>query len=323
MRIVSMTCPNCGATLQIDADKKQLTCSYCGNNLVIDDEVQHIQYDNAEETGYQFEKGRLRAQEEASQNTMSNTLQFAQQAPVKKRKTWLWILGWIIIFPVPLTILLLRKKQMKPILKYGIIVAAWILYLIIGFSGSKDKNDSKSTSAAVSISSGSNTVETAGSMDSVELIDNRGEKLTDSSANYIDEFISSINSAEDISLEYVEDFVPSDSSNGHYRTEFRLNAYKDAYGKSYKFGDTTVDIILSSDGTIQRIYMDGASYEQCEVMIRRASSLLDPSVTDSEIQEAIDNFAERKEANGYYYAKLGLVILGRGNEHFHFMLKLS
>ena len=28
----------------------------------------------------------------------------------KKRKTWLWVLGWICIFPVPLTILMLRKK---------------------------------------------------------------------------------------------------------------------------------------------------------------------------------------------------------------------
>lgn len=50
-------------------------------------------------------------------------------------KTWLWVLGWIIIFPVPLTILLLRKNEMKPAVKYGIIAAAWLLYLIIGLSG--------------------------------------------------------------------------------------------------------------------------------------------------------------------------------------------
>lgn len=50
----------------------------------------------------------------------------------KKRKTWLWVLGWICIFPLPLTILLIRKKEMKPALKYGIIVIAWIIYLLIG-----------------------------------------------------------------------------------------------------------------------------------------------------------------------------------------------
>ncbi len=57
----------------------------------------------------------------------------------KKRKTWLWVLGWILIFPVPLTILMFRNKTMKPALKYGIIAAAWIVYLIIGLSGKESE----------------------------------------------------------------------------------------------------------------------------------------------------------------------------------------
>lgn len=130
MKIVSMVCPNCGASIQVDADKKNLTCNYCGNSLFVDDEVQHVQYDNAEDTGYQFEKGRQRARAEAKQSSTQQYSHAIQQPPVKKRKTWLWVLGWIFIFPLPLTILL-RKKQMKPSLKYGIIAAAWILYLII------------------------------------------------------------------------------------------------------------------------------------------------------------------------------------------------
>lgn len=51
------------------------------------------------------------------------------------KKTWLWVLGWICIFPVPLTILMLRKKDMKPAVKYGIIAAAWLLFFIIGSTG--------------------------------------------------------------------------------------------------------------------------------------------------------------------------------------------
>lgn len=46
----------------------------------------------------------------------------------------LWILGWIFIFPLPLT-LILRKKEMNPIIKYTLIAIAWIVYLVIGFSG--------------------------------------------------------------------------------------------------------------------------------------------------------------------------------------------
>lgn len=124
-----------------------------------------------------------------------------------------------------------------------------------------------------------------------------------------------------ISFEYVEDFIPSDKEGGHYRTEFRLNAWKDSTGKSYKYGDSTVDIILSSSGEIQRIYMDGATLEQCENMIRYASSLLDSTATEADIQEAVDYIDEHKEANGYYYGKLGLLVLGHGDSGYEFMLK--
>lgn len=64
---------------------------------------------------------------------------------VKKRKTWLWVLGWICIFPIPLTILLLRKKDMKLAIKYGIIAIAWVTYLIIGLSGNSEKTDVSNT----------------------------------------------------------------------------------------------------------------------------------------------------------------------------------
>ena len=52
----------------------------------------------------------------------------------KNGKIWLWVLGWICIFPIPLTILMLRKNGMKPGAKYGVIAVAWLVYLIIGFS---------------------------------------------------------------------------------------------------------------------------------------------------------------------------------------------
>lgn len=50
------------------------------------------------------------------------------------KNTWLWVLGWIFIFPLPLTILLLRNKEMKPLVKYGIIIVAWLIYFAIGLS---------------------------------------------------------------------------------------------------------------------------------------------------------------------------------------------
>ena len=322
MKIVSMVCPNCGASLQVDADQKNLTCSYCGNGLYVDDEVKHVQYDNAEETGYQFEKGRQRAQAEATRvQQQSFNMNFGK--PPKKRKTWLWVLGWIFIFPVPLTILMLRNQKLSKPVKIGIIVAAWIVYLIIGLAsgGSGDNKDSSNANTETTTieqpadNSATTTIEQSADNSAAN------DSTAGSSESAIDSFIAEINKSEDISLEYVEDFIPSDKEGGHYRTEFRLNAWKDSTGKSYKYGDSTVDIIFSSSGEIQRIYMDGATLEQCENMIWYASSLLDSTATEADIQEAVDYIDEHKEANGYYYGKLGLLVLGHGDSGYEFMLK--
>lgn len=310
MKIVSMVCPNCGASLQVDADQKNLTCSYCGNGLYVDDEVKHVQYDNAEETGYQFEKGRQRAQAEATR-VQQQTFNMNFGKPPKKRKTWLWVLGWIFIFPVPLTILMLRNQKLSKPVKIGIIVAAWIVYLIIGLAGGGSGDNKDSSNANTETTTIEQPADNSAANDST----------AGSSESTIDSFIAEINKSEDISLEYVEDFIPSDKEGGHYRTEFRLNAWKDSTGKSYKYGDSTVDIILSSSGEIQRIYMDGATLEQCENMIRYASSLLDSTATEADIQEAVDYIDEHKEANGYYYGKLGLLVLGHGDSGYEFMLK--
>ena len=43
------------------------------------------------------------------------------QISEKKRHTWLWVLGWICIFPLPLTILLVRKRNLNAVIKYGVI----------------------------------------------------------------------------------------------------------------------------------------------------------------------------------------------------------
>ena len=60
--------------------------------------------------------------------------EFQAQAP-QRRRTWLWVLGWIFIFPVPLTILMLRNRNLPAALRYGIIIAAWLVFLLFGMTG--------------------------------------------------------------------------------------------------------------------------------------------------------------------------------------------
>ncbi len=145
MKLIALNCPSCGAQLQVDSERTRVFCSYCGAQIYIDDEVQRIEhkieYSNAEEAGYQFEKGRQKAMAEAAQQSASFSSRSStpqEQPTPTKRKTWLWVLGWIFIFPVPLTILMLRKKDLNPVIRYGVIAVAWIVYFIWSGISSKD-----------------------------------------------------------------------------------------------------------------------------------------------------------------------------------------
>lgn len=64
MRLIELKCKNCGAQLTVPEKTKTITCEFCNTTFGIDDGVKHIQYDNMEQSGYEFEKGRIRAQNE-------------------------------------------------------------------------------------------------------------------------------------------------------------------------------------------------------------------------------------------------------------------
>ncbi|MEE0874999.1 MAG: hypothetical protein UIH27_16265, partial [Ruminococcus sp.] len=58
-----------------------------------------------------------------------------QPAPKKNKMIVWWVLGWIFIFPIPLTIIISRNKKLKTGAKIGIIAAAWIVWLLMGLAG--------------------------------------------------------------------------------------------------------------------------------------------------------------------------------------------
>lgn len=78
MKILKMNCPNCNGQMSIDMENKKATCEHCGTVVLIDDEIQHVLYDNAEDAGYNFEKGRMKAWEE----------QVRQEEEARQRELW-------------------------------------------------------------------------------------------------------------------------------------------------------------------------------------------------------------------------------------------
>lgn len=71
MKLVELKCKNCGSLLKVEDGIKEVTCTYCHTSFILDDEVQHIQHDNMYESGYEFEKGRIKAQDEKQEADMN------------------------------------------------------------------------------------------------------------------------------------------------------------------------------------------------------------------------------------------------------------
>ena len=156
--------------------------------------------------------------------------------------------------------------------------------------------------------------------------DTENAETVKSGSEIIEDTVAEFNSISDSELTYVEDFTPSDRSGNHYQTEFRLAAYKDAIGKSYHLGETQVDIV-ERDSLIQkgilRVYAHRASADDCVLLINYFSKVLSEETTDAEISEAVAAFIGNKEANGYYYGDLGLVITGNDENGYEFLMKLK
>lgn len=163
-----MKCPYCGA--EIGNSKN---CEYCGSQISAEmrkeqEAVNKQGCPRCNSTNISFSREKQgEIQGKRGSNVIRKTVglckdcgytwEAADYKPAK-RKTWLWVLGWIFIFPLPLTILMLRKKTMKPAIKYGIIAAAWLIYLVIGLGNNSSKNNS-STTASVSEATAEATVD--------------------------------------------------------------------------------------------------------------------------------------------------------------------
>ena len=145
-----MKCKNCGALLNVDDEKKEGTCPYCNTKFKLDDEVKHIQYDNSEQSGYEFEKGRIRAQEEENQKRKErvNAEINAQIEAEKKKKRTVWIvLAWIFLLPFTATYYIAVSKKLDTTKKIIFIILIWIFFFIIGSTGSSTEESDSSNSS--------------------------------------------------------------------------------------------------------------------------------------------------------------------------------
>ncbi len=300
-----MKCPNCGAIVQ------GKICDYCRSEMP--QEKANINITNHYYGGMH------------QQNTNTSVGKCSNYGSTKKGvPTWVWVLGWICIFPVPLTILLLRKNDMVPKTKYGIIAVAWLVYLVIGIFGDTTNPDhSNETSSQIENVQVDQLTQTS-QQEIIETTESTEEEKVIDVDSYINNIVDKYNSQVTEQLVYVEDFTPSDESSGHYRIEFRLGAYKSAVGKSYLLGDKVVDFIVWKtifNGVTFRVYADNASLKQVIALIKGMSPLMDETLSDADLESAVNEIETEKTANGYYYGQLCITLLGNDDKGYDLMIK--
>lgn len=139
MKLINTICPKCGASLEVDTDADNIRCEYCRANIFVDDEDEHFSFDNAEQAGYEFEKGRIRAQQEALK--LENANNKVVYSSKKSSNILLWILGWIIFPFIPLTIIIIRSKKLSVTAKIVLLALIWLFFIVVASTTDTEENE--------------------------------------------------------------------------------------------------------------------------------------------------------------------------------------
>ena len=247
-----MKCRYCGG--EIDVNSK--TCPFCGSSISLEDKKELEQLNKkgcpkCGSTNISF----VREATGVSRNKKGNSTVLYQTKGIcndcghtwttntsKKSKVWLWVLGWIFLFPLPLTILLLRKKNMKPALKYGIIAGAWVVYLLFGLIYNSGKTDTSS----------GGTAQATGNITKIEFNSFTKEITLDLSNNYSSSDTNWVNcTVKDKNAFTYEDLVFVSENTDVVTFEYDSMAMSYIYYKAtgVSAGETYV-YVMTKDGTV-------------------------------------------------------------------------
>lgn len=165
-----------------------------------------------------------------------------------------------------------------------IIVVVVVILLVIGICGNQPQKNSEKTTTAQQ-EQNDVTEETT-----------QQEEVND--YEVIDVFIEKYNSITDNKITNIREM---DIQGDDYRTEFRLNAFKNAIGKKGKLVDGNINIVnygvWSNDAV--RIYVNAKSLDKVIKIYTRIIHILDDSISDEDIKDSYSSLDTVDSANIY------------------------
>ena len=136
-------CPKCG----VKAGTRAKVCPNCGEKY----------FSNAcPNCGYTSNRGNTKTVNVQPQRVDKESTEPAYTAqnntPAPNRKTWLWVIGWIFCFPIPLTVLIVKNKKMSNVVKGVLIALLWLAIIVIGNAEDSQSAENMQTTSCIEMS---------------------------------------------------------------------------------------------------------------------------------------------------------------------------
>lgn len=121
----------------------------------------------------------------------------------------------------------------------------------------------------------------------------------------VDVFIEKYNEAAPTQITDISEIDVTDQASSHYRTEFRLGAFKDSVAKTGKIGDVDIDVINCGwEKDELRIYADNITSEQAAEIVEHAAPIMDPDVSSDDLQDVVDYLLGINDYHNGYFGNL-------------------
>ena len=136
------------------------------------------------------------------------------------------------------------------------------------------------------------------------------------STDYIENFVSNYNKAAETPITERVKFDPKDRESGYYRTEYRLTAWDGSVGEAGSIGNAKIEMVNYGsyggyyDNNSFRVYVTAESVDEILEIFPIMAKIIDPTVSDGEIQDTIEHVREYGHKNGLSIGNLSGYILG-------------
>ncbi len=133
MKLIEIKCPNCNASLEVDADRQFLFCQYCGTKIAVDDEV------NRSETTYIIRDEAKIKEAEAKEKIALSEIELERNWQENRKKSMRrWRKCMLVLLIVGLVLLLVgfifrnfNEETSDMLLAIGMFAIAWTVIILV------------------------------------------------------------------------------------------------------------------------------------------------------------------------------------------------